>query len=65
MPCLDDAALPPGVNTLRREIPIRLFFTLLYVEVLLQLDCVLTMTARRYLDYMAIRAKTSLPPPLG
>lgn len=28
----EDPALPPGVNTLRREIPIRLFYVLLFLE---------------------------------
>ncbi|KAM0754833.1 hypothetical protein T439DRAFT_297225 [Meredithblackwellia eburnea MCA 4105] len=43
---VEDYALPPGVNSLRREIPIRLFYTLLF------------------LDYMAIKVSSSLPPPL-
>lgn len=28
----EDVALPPGINSLRREIPIRLFQTLLYLD---------------------------------
>lgn len=28
----DDPALPPGVNTTKREIPIRLFYTLLFLD---------------------------------
>ncbi|KAK4704424.1 hypothetical protein P7C70_g1786, partial [Phenoliferia sp. Uapishka_3] len=40
----EDVALPPGINSLRREIPIRIFHTLLF------------------LDYIAIKVRTSLPP---
>lgn len=44
---VDDYALPPGINSLRREIPIRLLYTLLFLE------------------FMAMKVKTSLPPSLG